>query len=59
LKDAAVVAVNTKIWYKRESDLWAQLVKNPSRRRKVSPKGFGRKACGRQFVSFRQGDCLR
>jgi hypothetical protein len=28
--------VNTKIWYRRESDLWAQLGKNPIQRRKVS-----------------------
>jgi hypothetical protein len=41
--------VNTKIWYRRESDLWAQLGKNPVQRRKVSSKRFGRDARGRQF----------
>jgi hypothetical protein len=51
--------VNTKIWYRRESDLWAQFGKNPIQRRKVSSKGFGKGTCGRQFASVRQRDCLR
>jgi hypothetical protein len=46
-----VVIVNTKIWYRKESDLWAQLGE------KIRPVGKG--ARGRQFVSVRQGDCLR
>jgi hypothetical protein len=52
--------VNTKIWYRKESDLWVQPgEKDPSGVRKVSPEKFGKRARGRQFASVRQGNCLR
>jgi hypothetical protein len=44
-----IKGVNTKNWYRRESDLWAQLGKKSRSAEEDLFKRFGRDACGRQF----------
>jgi hypothetical protein len=52
--------VNTKIWYRKESDLCAQIGKKiRPEEGKLSPERFGKEARGRQFASVRKGNCLR
>jgi hypothetical protein len=40
--------VNTKKWYRRKADLWAELVMNTIRLEKISSKESVKDACGRQ-----------
>jgi hypothetical protein len=52
------LSVNTKNWYRREADLWTKLGNKFHSAGKDFFRRFGRNACGRQFVSVRQKDCL-
>jgi hypothetical protein len=53
------VCVNTKNWYRKEADLWAELGNKFRSAGKGFFSGFGKNACGRQCVFVRQKDCLR
>jgi hypothetical protein len=51
--------INTKDWYKKEADLWAELGNKSLSVGKDFFRGFGRNTCGRQYVLVRLKDCLR
>jgi hypothetical protein len=53
------VTVNTKNWYRKETDLWAEFGNKIPFSRKNLLRGFGKDACDRQYVFIRQKDCLR
>jgi hypothetical protein len=59
VKCLKVLNVNTKNWYRKEADLWAELGNKFRSAGKDFFKGFGRNACGQQYVFVRQKDCLR
>jgi hypothetical protein len=54
-----VLSVNTKNWYRKGTDLWAEFGNEMPFRRKNLLRGFGKDACGRQYAIIRQKDCLR
>jgi hypothetical protein len=51
--------VNTKNWYRRGTDFWAEFGNEMPFGRKNLLKGFGKDACGWQYAIIRQKDCLR
>jgi hypothetical protein len=51
--------VNTKNWYRKEADFWAVFGNKFRSAGKDLFRGFGKDACGRQYVFVRQKDCLR
>jgi hypothetical protein len=53
------VPVNTKNWYRKGTDLWAEFGNEMPFGRKNLLRGFGKDACGRQYAIIRQKDCLR
>jgi hypothetical protein len=50
--------VNTKKWYRKKTDLWAELGKEISFGRRFFLKAFGKGACGRDYGIVRQKDCF-
>jgi hypothetical protein len=52
-------SVNTKKWYRRKTDLWAELGDKYHSAGKVSLKESVRDACGRQRAIVPQRGCLR
>jgi hypothetical protein len=50
--------VNTKNWYRKRTDLWAEFGNEMPFDRKNLLRGFGKDACGRQYVIVRQKDYL-
>jgi hypothetical protein len=52
-------SVNTKNWYRKVTDLWAEFGNEIPFDRKNLLRGFGKDACGRQYTIIRQKDCLR
>jgi hypothetical protein len=54
-----LLCVNTKNWYKRGTDLWAEFGNEIPFDRKNLLRGFGKDACGRQYTIIWQKDCLR
>jgi hypothetical protein len=52
------VGVNTKNWYRKGTDLWADFGNEMPFGRKNLLGGFGKDACGRQYAIIRQKDCL-
>jgi ribosomal protein S14 len=50
--------VNTKNWYREETDLWVEFGKKTPFGRKFSPKAFGKDACGREHAIIRQKGCF-
>jgi hypothetical protein len=53
-----VSAVNTKNWYRKGTDLWAEFGNKMPFGRKNLLRGFGKDACGQQYAIIRQKDCL-
>jgi hypothetical protein len=51
--------VNTKNWYKKGIDLWAEFGNEIPFGRENLLRGFGKDACGRQYTIIRQKNCLR
>jgi hypothetical protein len=51
--------VNTKNWYRKGTDLWAEFGDEIPFGRKNLLGGFGKDACSRQCVIVWQKDCLR
>jgi hypothetical protein len=45
--------VNTKNWYRKEPDLWAEFGNEMPFGRKNLLRGFGKDACGRQYAIIR------
>jgi hypothetical protein len=50
--------VNTKNWYRKETDLWAEFGKETPFDRKFSSKAFGKDACGWEHAIIRQKGCF-
>jgi hypothetical protein len=56
----ALLRVNTKKWYRKEVDLWAELGDEINiRLGRIFSKDSVRDACGREYAVVRQKDCLR
>jgi hypothetical protein len=53
------VVVNTKNWYSKGTDLWAEFGNEMPFGRKNLFRGFSKDACGRQYAIIRQKDYLR
>jgi hypothetical protein len=51
--------VNTKNWYRKGTDLWAEFGNEMPFGRKNLLRAFGKDACGRQNTIIWQKDCLR
>jgi hypothetical protein len=51
--------VNTKNWYRKETDLWADFGNKIPFGRKNLLRGFGKDVCGQQYVIVRQKGRLR
>jgi hypothetical protein len=52
------ILVNTKNWYRKETDLWAEFGNEKPSGRENLLRGFGKGACGRQYTIVRQKDGL-
>jgi hypothetical protein len=50
--------VNTKNWYRKGIDLWAEFGNEMPFGRKNLLRGFGKDACGRQYAIIQQKDYL-
>jgi hypothetical protein len=50
--------VNTKNWYRKGTDLWAEFGNEMPFGRKNLLRGFGKDTSGRQYAIIRQKDCL-
>jgi hypothetical protein len=46
--------VNTKNWYREETDLWAEFGGKSTIRQEVFFKAFGKGICGQEYVIIRQ-----
>jgi hypothetical protein len=53
-----MAVVNTKNWYKKGTDLWAEFGSEMPFGKKNLLRGFGKDACGRQCTIIRQKNCL-
>jgi hypothetical protein len=59
INDVVVKTVNTKNWYKKMTDLWAEFGNEMPFDRKNLLRGFGKDSHGQQYAIIRQKDCLR
>jgi hypothetical protein len=50
------LCVNTKNWYRKETDMWAEFSRRGPFDRSFFSKAFGRGVCGREYVVVRQKD---
>jgi hypothetical protein len=50
--------VNTKNWYRKETDLWAKFGKKAPFKQEVFLKAFGKGARGREHAIIRQKGCF-
>jgi hypothetical protein len=50
--------VNTKYWYREETDLWAEFGGKSTIRQEVFFKAFGKGVCGWEYVIIRQKSCF-
>jgi hypothetical protein len=55
----AKLRVNTKKWYRRKADLWAEIGDEYHSAGKIASKESVKDACCRQCAIVRQRDCLR
>jgi hypothetical protein len=52
------VIVNTKNWYREETDLWAEFGGKCTIQHEDFFKAFGKGVCGREYVIIRQKSCF-
>jgi hypothetical protein len=50
--------VNTKNWYRKETDVWAEFGKKNTIWQEIFLKAFGKDACGREHAIIRQNGCF-
>jgi hypothetical protein len=49
--------VNTKNWYRKETDVWVEFGIRVPFDRRFFLKAFRRSVCGREYIVVRQKDC--